>query len=188
LYFRRTLEKLLCLFRATIQHGRYLRLLVSGAAPFDELDIIWSDNFINVQELQIGFLQRDDALALLTKPIPNFPDTAIPLTVAKAIYERVNGQPYLLQLYGFLLVSHLNEQNQQTAHLEEVAMIEQQVLSQARNIINTAPETVQTALEALALGKTPELKPRYHRWLKRRYLLNDKNKLNIPVLGEWIKN
>jgi hypothetical protein len=182
------LLKFMGLLRATIQHRRHLRLLVSGAAPFDELDILWSDHFINVQELRVGLLERQTSLDLLTKPIPEFPVDAIPQTVAAAIFERVNGQPFLLQLYAYLLVNHLNEATRVQAELKDVTIIENIVLSQAknyfRNIFFTAPENVQTALKNLALGKTAP--HNCHRWLKRRCLLNEQEKLSIPVLGAWI--
>jgi hypothetical protein len=38
---RLVLLQLVGLFRTTIQHRHRLRLLISGAAPFDELDKMW---------------------------------------------------------------------------------------------------------------------------------------------------
>jgi hypothetical protein len=187
---RNDLLKLMGLFRATIQHRSHVRLLVSGAAPFDELDNLWSDHLINVQELRIGLLDRDNSLNLLRKPIPAFPDEAIPLTVAKAIFERVNGQPYLLQLYAKLLVDHLNENEREQANIQDVEHIENLVLSQARsyfsNVFSKKPN-IQTALKNLALSKPAQLDRRTHRWLKRRYLLNEQEQLSIPVFGRWIR-
>ncbi|WP_273703160.1 ATP-binding protein, partial [Candidatus Accumulibacter vicinus] len=53
------------LLRATIQHRRRVRLLVAGAAPFDELDALWNDHFINLREIRIGYLDRPTAVGLL---------------------------------------------------------------------------------------------------------------------------
>ncbi len=53
---KRELLQLMGLFRATIQHRRRVRLLVSGVAPFDELGNLWSDHFINVREIRLGHL------------------------------------------------------------------------------------------------------------------------------------
>src|SRR5262249_10280468 len=55
---RRELLQVMGLLRATIQHRRRIRLLVSGAAPFDELDAMWNDHLINVREVKIGFLDE----------------------------------------------------------------------------------------------------------------------------------
>ena len=187
---KRDLLKLMGLFRATIQHRRYLRLLVSGATQFDELDTVWSDHFINVQELQIGFLDQATSLALLKKPIPEFPDEAISHAVAEAIFERVNGQPYLLQLYAYLLVNDLNDANRTQANLEDVPQIEKKVLKQARNyfenIYKSTPKPVQTILEQLAFEQAPAIDLPSRRWLKRRYLLNEQEKIAIPVFNAWI--
>ena len=49
---RRDLLRLMGMFRATIQHRRKVRLLVSGVAPFEELGPLWNDHFINVRELR----------------------------------------------------------------------------------------------------------------------------------------
>jgi len=152
---------------------------------------VWSDHFINVQELQIGFLDKETSLNLLKKPIDKFPDDAISHAIAETIFERVNGQPYLLQLYAYLLVNELNDANRSQANIEDVAYIEKLVLSQAKyyfdSIFTSAPKPVQTILEALALGQTPAIDLPSRRWLKRRYLLNEQQKIAIPVLGAWIR-
>jgi hypothetical protein len=61
--------RLMGLFQGTIRHNRRLRLLVSGAAPFEELGTVWNDHFINVRKLPVGHLEREDSLGLLMKPI-----------------------------------------------------------------------------------------------------------------------
>jgi hypothetical protein len=96
---------LMGLLRATVQHRRRIRVLVSGDAPFDELGAMWTDHLINVREVKIGFLDEETAAGLLRKPIPDFPEDAVPEEVAQAIVVRTGGQPYLVQLYGSLLVT-----------------------------------------------------------------------------------
>lgn len=91
---RRELLQLMGLFRATIQHRQRVRLLISGVAPFDELDHLWSDHFINLREVRIGHLDRPTALELLTQPIPDFPPSAIHLPLAEKIFARSGGLPY----------------------------------------------------------------------------------------------
>ncbi len=188
---RRDLLKLMGLFRAIIQHRRRLRLLAAGAAPFDELDSLWNDHFINLREIPIGHLDRENSLNLLTRPIAGFPAQAIPTAIAKRIYDRTRGQPYLTQLYGNLLVTRLNDQKRRTALVEDVSAIEEDVLTQAayylRNIYQSAPAKVRHALLALSKGEQNELQASTRRWLRRRWLLDQDGQLGIPVLGRWIK-
>jgi serine/threonine protein kinase len=188
---RRDLLRLMGLFRATIQHRRKVRLLVSGVAPFEELGSLWNDHFINVRELNIGHLDRETSFDLLVKPIPDFPADAIPVEVADRIYQRTAGQPYLLQLYGTLLINELNEHDRTTARLEDVPVIEQEALSQGRyyfgNTYQDAAEGARAALEALARGESPVIAGATRRWLERRWLIDEHGKLRTPVLGDFIR-
>jgi hypothetical protein len=188
---RRELVAIMGLFRATIQHRRKVRLLVSGVAPFDELGPIWDDHFINVREIRIGHLDQDVACGLLTQPAPEFPLGAIPPDVARAIFDRTGGQPYLLQLYGSILVSRLNDRKRRLATREDLPAVEDQVLTQARAYfsytIKAAPAAARTVIEALARGETPNIDEHTRRWLERRCLITPEGQLRIPVLGAWVR-
>ncbi|MEP7121657.1 MAG: AAA family ATPase [Byssovorax sp.] len=187
------LLKLMGLFRATIQHRRKLRLLVSGAAPFDELGDLWNDHFINVQEVHLDLLDQPTSLDLLMRPIPGFPEDAVPLAIAEAIYARTGGQPFLLQAYGSALISRINEGEREprTATMDDLAAVEETVLSRWKpyfaDTIKSAPAAARKALSALAAGKEPALGTRTRRWLERRCLITKDNQLRIPVLGAWIR-
>ncbi|OQW92631.1 MAG: hypothetical protein BWK79_14250 [Beggiatoa sp. IS2] len=187
---RKELLTLMGLFRATIQHRRRVRLLISGVAPFDELDNLWSDHFINLREIRMNNLAETTALMLLTRPIEDFPEQAIPLPVAKAIFTRTGGQPYLIQLYGSLLIQYLNEIKEKKARIIDLEPVEERVLEQAtyyfRNTIQVAPSATKEVLEMLAMGESVDMDKYTRRWLKRRCLLTDDDKLLIPVLGTWI--
>jgi hypothetical protein len=100
---RQEFLQLMGLLRATIQHRRHVRLLVSGAAPFIELDRVWDDHFINARQIKLPFLDQPTAIGLLTQPSPDFPPEAIPESVAREVFHRTGGQPYLLQIFGSLL-------------------------------------------------------------------------------------
>ena len=189
---RRALLQLMGLFRATIQHRRRLRLLVSGAAPFDELDHIWDDHFVNVRELRVEHLDRDTALELLTHPLPDF--QAIPLAVAERIYQRTGGQPLLLQLYGSLLLDLLNDERRQQATLQDVAQVDERVLHEGqsiyylRNLHRSAPDDARGVLENLALGRQPgEIPAPARRWLQRRCLITADGQPRIPVFYDWVR-
>ncbi|XXT25063.1 ATP-binding protein [Sorangium sp. So ce429] len=188
------LRRLMGLFRATIQHRRKLRLLVSGAAPFDELGTLWNDHFINVQEVRLDLLDRTTSMGLLTRPVPELPEAAIPEPVAARIYERTGGQPFLLQAYGFVLIQRLNDRQRDSreATLDDLAPVEETVLARWKpffaDTVNTAPPQARDVLYALAHDRTPELDNRTRRWLRHRCLLTMEDRLRVPVLGAWIRD
>ncbi|KYF79794.1 hypothetical protein BE11_23905 [Sorangium cellulosum] len=187
------LARLMGLFRATIQHRRKLRLLVSGAAPFDELGALWNDHFINVQEIRLDLLDRATSLDLLTRPIPELPEAAIREPVAARIHERTGGQPFLLQAYGFALIQRLNDRQDgaREATLDDLAPVEETVLTRWKpyfaDTVKAAPPRARDVLVDLAHGRTPELDSRTRRWLRRRCLLTAEDGLRVPVLGAWIR-
>jgi hypothetical protein len=190
------LRRLMGLFRATIQHRRRLRLLVSGAAPFDELSGMWNDHFINVLELRLELLDEPTSVDLLMHPIPQFPEDAIPELVARAVFARTGGQPLLLQAFGDALVSRLNEQQPEPrrANLADVDAVQEHILQRYRPFFadtmnrEKMSRAARAALLALAHGRAPELDTRTRRWLRQRCLLTADDRLRIPVLGAWIRD
>ena len=153
---RQEFLQLMGLFRATIQHRRGVRLLVSGAAPFDELDGVWDDHFIGARQIRLPFLGEADSVGLLTKPSPEFPTGAIPAEVAQEVYRRTGGQPFLLQVYGSVLVSRLNEEKRQTATVSDVDAVEVRAIEWAepyfREASRIAPEAAR-GIDDLEPGK-----------------------------------
>ncbi len=178
------------LFRATIQHRRKVRLLVSGVAPFHELGALWNDHFINVRELHLGYLDEPASLGLLMKPFPGFPDDAISRSVAELIFQRTGGQPNLLQLYASTLIEWLNEHKRLQARPEDIAAIEPQVFDDGayyfRNTIQDAIPEAREVLVALAEGESPTYDVATRRWLRQRLLLTEDGSLAVPVLATWI--
>jgi hypothetical protein len=188
---QRDLLRLMGLFRATIQHRHKVRLLVSGVAPFEELGPLWNDHFINVRELLIGHLDKQTSIDLLSRPFPEFPLDAVPIEVAQRIFERTAGQPYLLQLFGTLLINRLNDQARTRAKIEDVPAVEIEALSQGRyyfgNTYKDAPPAAREVLETLARGGESTAAGSTRRWLERRWLIDDRGALRTPVLGRFIR-
>lgn len=187
----RELLQLMGLFRATIQHGRRVRLLVAGAAPFDELGKIWNDHFINLREMRLGFLDQATSVALLTKPIPEFPDDAIPDELAQEIFRRSRGQPFLTQVYGYALVETLNRSKRKCATMDDLEQVEPELLSSYtyyfRGIWQDVAATGQAALTALANHESIVLEKETKRWLRRRMLVDEDGQLLVPLFGRWIR-
>ena len=187
----RDLLQFMGLLRATIQHRRRVRLLVAGAAPFDELDGLWHDHFINLREIRIGYLPAPVAAGLLTRPIPEFPIGAIDAPVADEVFRRTGGQPFLTQCYGWHLVNRLNLAERNAAGIDDVAAVEPTVLEEAtyyfNNLWSDTPPDCRRVLEAVAQGETADGTPEARRWLQRRLMLDTDGRLLVPVFGQWIR-
>ncbi|WP_295436455.1 AAA family ATPase [uncultured Thiodictyon sp.] len=191
---RRALLQFLGLIRATIQHRRRVRILVSGAARFDELDGLWSDHFVNLRTITIGHLDQAAALGLLTRPSPGFPADALPQSVAQAVWGRTLGQPYLTQLFGQLIVERLNDAGRRQAEVADCAAVEPQVLDRAASaylsqLVQAAPAPALRVLETLARGESVDfeaLDRPTRRYLRRRGLVTEAGGLGIPVLGAFL--
>ena len=186
----RDLLQLLGLLRATVQHRQRVRLLVAGAAPFDELETLWTDHLINLQEVRVGFLDAASAEGLLTAPCPEMPADAIPLELARAMVARTAGQPYLTQLYGQILIDQLNDAERRQATLDDVEPVEREALSKAVNYFHNIwralrPDAAQ-ALLALAQGQAVALDAATRRYLQRRLLIGEDEQLLIPVFQRWL--
>lgn len=189
---RREFLQLMGLLRATIQHRRNVRLLVAGAAPFDELDRVWDDHFISARQIKLPFLDPATSVGLLTRPSPDFPGHTISEEVANAVYRRTGGQPFLLQSYGSLLVSRLNDEQRKTAIVADVQAVEGRVIEWAegyfRDTYKSAPEAVRETIGRLARGEAVVLASATRRWLTQRYLLTSEDRLAIPVFGAWVEH
>lgn len=179
------------LLRATIQHRRNVRLLVSGAAPFDELGHVWRDHFINTRHIPIGHLEKGAATELLIRPIEGFPSQAIPLEVANRIFERTGGQPFLLQAYASELIALLNDQHRPCARVDDISVIEEKVLVDwayyFEDLVAHVPSEARPILSALARGDRPSISAKYRSWLNQRYIIDDRMNLVVPALGRWVE-
>jgi hypothetical protein len=188
---RQEFLQLMGLFRATIQHRKRVRLLVSGSAPFDELDRVWDDHFISARQIKLPFLDEPTSIGLLTQPDPGFPADAIPAEVAQEVFERTGGQPFLLQAFGSLLVSRLNDTDRRTAMITDIAAVEGRAIEWAepyfRDMYKSAPAAAREALDHLSQGPA-DVSPAAHRWLTRRYLLTPGDRLAVPLFGAWISH
>lgn len=191
-FSRQELLQLMGLLRATIQHRRNVRILVSGAAPFDELDRIWDDHFINTRQIKLPFLDQPTSVDLLMQPSADFPAETIPHHVALEVFEQTGGQPFLLQIFGYLLVEQLNADKRQIASRADIDAIQTPAIEWAepyfRDMHKDAPPETREALTHLARGEAVNLTARTKRWLAQRYLLTPEDSLAIPLFASWIEH
>ena len=135
---------------------------------------------------------RPTSIGLLSRPAPDFPAGTISEEVAEEVYRRTGGQPFLLQVYGSLLVSRLNDGTRKAATLSDVQAVEGRAIEWAesyfRDLYKWTPEAVREALVRLAREETVALAPATRRWLAQQYLLTSEDRLAIPVFAAWIEH
>ncbi|HHC74824.1 MAG TPA: ATP-binding protein, partial [Thiothrix sp.] len=189
------LLRLMAWFRATIQHRQNVRLLISGAAAFDELDRIWDDHFINLQTLKLPHLSADVCLDLLRQPTAHFPTEVMPPAVAEYIIERTQGQPYLTQALAGTGIEYINYHGLKQLELSLMDVIEQQVLERCsgyfRDVYYSAPKAAQPLFYRLSHGETLDLATENKaavRWLKQRLLITEAGEVNIPLFARWVRD
>jgi AAA+ ATPase superfamily predicted ATPase len=93
--------------RSVMQHRHQWILLFSGSHSLDELEPYWSDTLINAQSLRISYLRKEEAEDLIRHPVADFPDIYTDSAVNRLLYW-TNCQPYLLQLFGTVIVDEFN--------------------------------------------------------------------------------
>ena len=189
---RAELLKLMGLLRGIAQHRRAVRLLVAGVAPFDELDLMWSDHFIGAHELRVEHLDPETSVGLLTGPADDFPPDTIPRDVAAEISRRADGQPYLLQLYGQHLVLRLDNTRRRAATLDDLDPVEEELLSTGasyfRFTFSDCTPDRQALLRRLAEGEAVALSRQDQRWLQRRAIVTAEGRIRVPVFARWIRD
>ena len=95
-------------FRSFMQNNPRWILLFSGSHTIDELQSYWIDALIGTQSIRMTYLKREEAIDLIRKPVPDFPDIYSDETVDRILYW-TNRQPYLIQLLATVLVEVLNQ-------------------------------------------------------------------------------
>jgi hypothetical protein len=104
---------------------------------------------------------------------------------------KFTGKPYLVQVFGSLLVGLLNDKKRKTVTVDDVKVVEARAMEWAesyfRDTYKRAPALVLEALAGLACGKAVDLSPAARRWLTQRYLLTPDDRLAIPIFGAWVE-
>lgn len=185
------LQKLMGLFRATIQHKRRLRLLFAGAAPFDEVGRIWHDHLLNLREMRIGYFDLDTACSLLLQPYPAFPSSIFNRAIAEAVFTRCHGHPFLTQAYGYTLIERLNAEQRKQAELSDVEAVESDILirfaAYFHDLWFSMPQEAQHFLQAQAENQPPPpISTTARRWLRRRLLLDKEEQIMLPLFLRWV--
>jgi hypothetical protein len=183
--------------RAAGDRLRRIRFLLATAHPFSRLGPHWSDRLISAQTRRIELLAEAEARALLTRPVPGFPNIYPPGGVERLLTETAC-HPYLLQLTAYLLTRRLNEAGRLKAIDDDVTAALDQALEE-NNLFHylwddlTAAE--QLLLAALARGEeltdTSETLSQARRDLAREQLIQRDGategwRVAVPLFARWI--
>ena len=87
---------------------RWILLFSVVPITIDELQPYWLDALIGTQSIRMTYLEPNEAIELIRKPVPDFPDIYSDETVDRILYW-TNRQPYLIQLLATILVELLNQ-------------------------------------------------------------------------------
>ncbi|MDJ0507874.1 MAG: ATP-binding protein [Crocosphaera sp.] len=120
--------------RTLIQHHKRWILLFSGSHTLEELEPYWSDALINAQSLRMTYLEENDAKELIRHPVADFPDIYTEEAVERLLYW-TTCQPYLLQLFGTVIVDHFNEYSEplkQRATMQDIDDLVPKVLERGK--------------------------------------------------------
>ncbi len=197
-------EQLLGAMRSFSQHQNQIVFLFVGAAFLRDLNAPnWSRFFVNVETLQIGYLNKTDSLRLITEPVPNLRYEA---GIPERIYELTQGHPAIIQSICRQLVVLANQQNTHqitVRDLEEV--LDTKILDRNYppiyifwesefcnpNIHPLAQITVRHIIRQEPIPK--DHIPSLRRLLDHKYILkNPKDaaypyRLHVPLFQQWIE-
>ncbi len=112
---------ILGMFRHMIQHRMHFRILISSAYLLDAFPE-FTDYLINVETVELSYLQPDEARQLIEKPIENFL-LSYTTEAVERILQFTHCHPALVQLLCKEIVRLKNEQPRQfreLAHIEDV--------------------------------------------------------------------
>jgi hypothetical protein len=179
--------------RHLIQHRDRWQLLFAGAHTPDELAPHWSDCLINTRSLRVSCLDRDDAMDLICRPVPDFP-AIWPEAASEAVWQLTRGQPYLTQLLCSEAVDHLNRNKARTVQPDDVEAILPAAFEHGHYYFDEFWKTLSHAQQELLRAVAEEREPgeeaaRAATMLVRKEILAQGDNgwsFRVPLLGWWI--
>ncbi|WP_133512143.1 AAA family ATPase [Candidatus Thiosymbion oneisti] len=185
-------RRLLAAIRSFSQHQNRVVLLFVGATPLSELrDPDWSRYFVQTQLFRVDYLARDDALRLITEPVP----LRYPAAVTERLFVLTQGHPDLLQRLCGQLVSIANKKGRQAmsmADLEEAVAVvlirDTAPIERFWNEFCRAP-ACRACIEQILAGEIPADRPSLMRLEEHGYLVLDQGRprLRVPLFEDWLR-
>ncbi len=180
--------------RHLIQHRRCWQLLFAGSHTPEELAPHWSDCLINTRSLRVSCLDKADAVELICRPVPDFPEIW-PEAAVEEVWQLTHGQPFLIQLLCQEAVEHLNRRKAKTVQPGDVAAVLPAAFEHGHYYFDefwrALNEDQRTLLAAVAKGEAvpPELHTAAAALLRKEVLVQEENggyAFKVPLIGEWI--
>jgi hypothetical protein len=110
------------MLRHLIQHRLRFKVLLSGTHTLDELQR-WASYLINVQVVQISYLNEAEARQLIERPVQDFALRYEP-DASQHVLDLTWGHPFLVQLLCAEIVAIKNEQDPAVRRLAHLADVE----------------------------------------------------------------
>ncbi|MEQ9355014.1 nSTAND1 domain-containing NTPase [Coleofasciculus chthonoplastes] len=184
-------QDVLGMLRHIIQHRPRFKVLLAGSHTLEEYQR-WASYLINVQVVNISYLQEDEARQLIEKPVKNFPLHYEPDAVDRVI-EITRCHPCLVQLLCSEIVALKNEQppaNRRLTTWRDVEKAVQEALRSGsllfadieRNQVNKADLELLKFLAAKGEGATVSKKV-----LSRQFPDNLNSTLNLLVRRDLLE-
>jgi hypothetical protein len=110
------------MLRHLIQHRPRFKVLLAGSHTLDEVQR-WASYLINVQVVQIGYLEETEARLLIEQPVKGFALRYEPEASQRA-FALTRGHPFLTQLLCAEIVALKNEQDPSVRRLAKLTDVE----------------------------------------------------------------
>jgi hypothetical protein len=179
--------------RHLIQHRSRWQLLFAGAHSPDELAPHWSDCLINTRSLRVSCLDKDDAMELIRRPVPEFPDIW-PDAAAEEVWQLTQGQPFLIQLICSEIIDYLNGKKVKTVQPGDVEAVLPVVFEHGHYYFDEFQRTLHEEQRLLltAIVKDEAVPPELHHaarlLLRKEILVENKGgyAFKVPLLGRYL--
>lgn len=149
-------ELVLGMFRHWIQHRSWFKILIAGSHSLDEFPQ-WASYLINMETINISYLQAEEAQRLIEMPVKNFTLRYLPSAVQKILLF-TRGHPALIQLLCKEVVRHAQETQCYRVSPEDVEAVIPSVFAHGRELfihLSHQPVEEKKVLHFLAPQEKP---------------------------------
>lgn len=188
---------LLGAMRSFSQHQHQVVFLFAGVKLFTELEQPrWSDYFVQVQKLPVGYLKEKDSLSLITAPYENFPIQYL-AEVPQHIYYLTQGHPALVQTICYKLVERFNTMTKKSLNMADLnSVLTQEILLEDNPVLanfwsqfceqESVKETVRAIIQEQAIEDKQALRLLY----RHEFIVKDERgqfKMRVPLFEQWVR-
>lgn len=196
--------RVLDLLRAIAQHRRRLTVVLTGVSALAELPRVWASTLVSATSIEVGPLERQDAVELVERPVPDFPAVYRPAAV-DAILAATACLPFLVQVLCSVVVDDLNRRRWHPGdHLvgaDDVATALAAAVDRADNYFidvwaNQVPAVARSLVRDLAVNASPAVDPTDDELVEAVLTLERRRivvrtppgfALVVPLFGEYVR-